>query len=94
MKLLLRLDCVPGFDLTVREARRKVSCRIAGLQEILDSLSEANKWWEYNGVMKNWDEVSADMEETVCIEHDGEEMENFSAQNLGFQWLQMFLREF
>ena len=38
IKLLLRLDCVPGFDPTVSEARRKVSRRIAGLQEILDSL--------------------------------------------------------
>ncbi|KAF2283056.1 hypothetical protein GH714_043075 [Hevea brasiliensis] len=38
MGLLLRLDSVPGFNPTVREARRKVSRRIVGLQEIVDGI--------------------------------------------------------
>lgn len=101
MALLLKLDSVPGFDPTVREARRKVTRRIVGLQEILDSVSEAkvdddecNYWWDYyNGSVKNWDQVMADMEESVCRERGGDEMERFSAQNLGFRCLQRFLRE-
>lgn len=100
MALLLKLDSVPGFDPTVREARRKVTRRIVGLQEILDSVSEAkvddecNYWWDYyNGSVKNWDQVMADMEESVCRERGGDEMERFCAQNLGFRCLQRFLRE-
>uniref|UniRef100_A0A6N2K188 BAG domain-containing protein n=1 Tax=Salix viminalis TaxID=40686 RepID=A0A6N2K188_SALVM len=42
MGLLLRLDSVPGVDPTVREARRKVSRRIVGLQEILDRYVKQN----------------------------------------------------
>ncbi|KAI4295994.1 hypothetical protein L6164_035987 [Bauhinia variegata] len=97
MSLLLRLDSVPGIDPTVREARRKVSRRIVGLQEILDSICEAkvheDNWWDYNGIMKNWDEVIAEMEESICMERGGYEMERFCAQNLGFRCLQRFLRE-
>ncbi|OIV96075.1 hypothetical protein TanjilG_27179 [Lupinus angustifolius] len=98
MGLLLKLDSVPGFDPTVREARRKVTRRIVGLQEILDSVSEAkvddecNYWWD-NGFMMNWDQVIGDMEESVCRERGGDEMEQFCAQNLGFRCLQRFLRE-
>ncbi|XP_073225468.1 BAG family molecular chaperone regulator 5, mitochondrial, partial [Cicer arietinum] len=66
MNLLLKLDSVPGIDPTVREARRKVTRRIVGLQEILDSVSEAKvdecDLWSFN----NWDQVIAQMEETVC----------------------------
>ncbi|KAM1181366.1 hypothetical protein ACFX2G_020710 [Malus domestica] len=36
MRLLLKLYSMPGLDLAVRQARRKVSCRIVGLQEIVD----------------------------------------------------------
>ncbi|KAK7303373.1 hypothetical protein RJT34_14277 [Clitoria ternatea] len=93
MALLLKLDSVPGIDPTVREARRKVTRRIVGLQEIVDSVSEAKvddcNWWS----IKNWDEVIAEMEETVCRERGGDEMERFCAQNLGFRCLQRFLRE-
>ncbi|KAF1890754.1 hypothetical protein Lal_00043133 [Lupinus albus] len=98
MSLLLKLDSVPGFDPTVREARRKVTRRIVGLQEILDSVSEAkvdyecNYWWD-NGSMMNWDQVIGDMEESVCRERGGDEMEQFCAQNLGFRCLQRFLRQ-
>ncbi|KAF7840558.1 BAG family molecular chaperone regulator 5, mitochondrial [Senna tora] len=95
MSLLLRLDSVPGIDPTVREARRKVSRRIVGLQEILDSVSESKvdeyNWW--GGSLKNWDDFIADLEESVCRERGGEEMERFSAQNLGFRCLERFLRE-
>lgn len=93
MALLLKLDSVPGIDPTVRDARRKVTRRIVGLQEILDSVSESqideSSWWS----MKNWDEVLADMEESICRERGGDEMERFCAQNLGFRCLQRFLRE-
>nr|KYP62687.1 hypothetical protein KK1_017232 [Cajanus cajan] len=93
MALLLKLDSVPGIDPTLRDARRKVTRRIVGLQEILDSVSEAqideSSWWPMN----NWDEVIADMEETICRERGGDEMETFCAQNLGFRCLQRFLRQ-
>ncbi|QCD77202.1 hypothetical protein DEO72_LG1g824 [Vigna unguiculata] len=93
MALLLKLDSVPGIDPTIRDARRKVTRRIVGLQEILDSVSESqideSGWWS----MKNWDEVLADMEESICRERGGDEMERFCAQNLGFRCLQRFLRE-
>ncbi|KAH1040919.1 hypothetical protein GYH30_023671 [Glycine max] len=94
MALLLRLDSVPGIDPTLRDARRKVSRRIVGLQEILDSISEAqideSTWWP----MKNWDEVLADMEESICRESGGDEMERFCAQNLGFRCLQSLCSPF
>ncbi|XP_028755307.1 BAG family molecular chaperone regulator 5, mitochondrial [Neltuma alba] len=97
MALLLRLDSVPGIDPTVREARRKVSRRIVGLQEILDSVCESKvddyNWWGCNGLMKNWGDFVADMEESVCRERGGEEMERFCAQNLGFRCLERFLRQ-
>ncbi|CAJ2658261.1 unnamed protein product [Trifolium pratense] len=89
MKLLLKLDSIPGIDPTVREARRKVTRRIVGLQEILDSVSEAKvdecNWWSLN----NWDHVIEEMEESVCRENGGDDdMEKFCAQNLGFRCLQ------
>ncbi|KAF3451811.1 hypothetical protein FNV43_RR07907 [Rhamnella rubrinervis] len=99
MGLLLRLDSVPGVDPTVREARRKVSRRIVGLQEILDAVSEAKVedgdggCWGYDGFTRNWDEVVAEMEEDVCRARGGDEMERFCAQHLGFRCLQRFLRE-
>lgn len=100
MGLLLRLDSVPGLDPTVREARRKVSRRIVGLQEILDSVCEAKVedgdgggCWDYGGFTRNWDEVVAEMEENICRERGGEEFERFCAQHLGFRCLQRFLRE-
>lgn len=108
MGLLLRLDSVPGLDPTVREARRKVSRRIVALQEILDAISEAKVgddccytyncrtpwgYGYYDGFMRNWDDVVAEMEEEVCRERGGDEMERFCAQHLGFRCLQRFLRE-
>ncbi|KAF9664433.1 hypothetical protein SADUNF_Sadunf16G0018400 [Salix dunnii] len=98
MGLLLRLDSVPGVDPTVREARRKVSRRIVGLQEILDSICEAKvgvdggdycgwQWGPYGG----WDRVLEEIEEEVCMERGGEEMEKFCAQYLGFRCLQRSL---
>ncbi|XP_062161783.1 BAG family molecular chaperone regulator 5, mitochondrial [Alnus glutinosa] len=106
MGLLLRLDSVPGVDPAVREARRKVSRRIVALQEILDAISEAKvgddccftnhtQWGYgyYDGFMRSWDDVVAEMEEEVCRERGGDEMERFCAQHLGFRCLQRFLRE-
>lgn len=93
MSLLLKLDSVPGIDPTVREGRRKVTRRIVGLQEILDSVSET-KLDQYNWLsLNNWDEVLAEMEENICRDRGGDDMENFCAQNLGFRCLQRFLRE-
>ncbi|XP_058723727.1 BAG family molecular chaperone regulator 5, mitochondrial [Vicia villosa] len=93
MNLLLKLDSVPGIDPAVREARRKVTRRIVGLQEILDSVSEAKvdecDWWSVN----NWDRVMEQMEESICREKGGDDLENFCAQTLGFRCLQRFLRE-
>ncbi|KAJ4826691.1 hypothetical protein Tsubulata_030017 [Turnera subulata] len=101
MGLLFRLDSVPGVNQAVREARRKVSRRIVGLQEILDAVCEAEVvdaggggsgggglYW-----MRDWDEVVAEMEEEVCRERGGDEMERFCAEYLGFRCLQRFLRE-
>ncbi|XP_048533506.1 BAG family molecular chaperone regulator 5, mitochondrial [Triticum urartu] len=41
MAVLLRLDAVPGHDPAVREARRAVSRRVVGLQEVFDSVLAA-----------------------------------------------------
>ncbi|EOA36711.1 hypothetical protein CARUB_v10012322mg [Capsella rubella] len=105
MTLLLKLDSVPGLDPSIREARRKVSRKIVGMQEILDSISETNdeiQWWNYNdlgGVDAGqgggtwplyWEEA---VEEEMCREKGGEEMERFCAQYLGFRCFQRFLRE-
>ncbi|KAE8715148.1 BAG family molecular chaperone regulator 5 [Hibiscus syriacus] len=67
MGLLLKLDSVPGIDPTVREARRKVSRKVVGLQEIVDGISEAKiegdeeyyRGWGPRAIfsMRDWDEV-------------------------------------
>ncbi|KAL1199045.1 BAG family molecular chaperone regulator 5 [Cardamine amara subsp. amara] len=103
MSLLLKLDSVPGLDPTIREARRKVSRQIVGMQEILDSISETKdeiQWWSYNDLGVDagqggawplyWEEA---VEEEMCREKGGEEMERFCAQYLGFRCFQRFLRE-
>lgn len=41
MAVLLRLDAVPGYYPAVREARRAVSRRVVGLQEVFDSVLAA-----------------------------------------------------
>jgi fumarylacetoacetase len=43
--------------------------------------------------LNNWDHVIEEMEESVCRENGGDDMEKFCAQNLGFRCLQRFLRE-
>ncbi|XP_057497954.1 BAG family molecular chaperone regulator 5, mitochondrial [Actinidia eriantha] len=92
MVLLLRLDAVPGVDPTVRELRRRVSRRIVGLQEILDGVSDA-RVEDWDGFVRNWDDVLGKMEEDVCREIGGHEMERFCVENLGFRCLQRFLRD-
>lgn len=103
MALLLKLDSVPGLDPSIREARRKVSRRIVGLQEILDGISEAKvddndydyeygEWGPY-GYWRNLDKVVEQMEEELCRERGGDEMEKFCVQHLGFRCLQRFLRD-
>ncbi|XP_050208966.1 BAG family molecular chaperone regulator 5, mitochondrial [Mercurialis annua] len=97
MSLLLRLDSVPGIDQTVREARRKVSRRIVGLQEIMDGICcggiDDYGLCSDTGYLRDWDVVVSEMEEEVCKERGGEEMERFCAEYLGFRCLQRFLRE-
>ncbi|XP_021823211.1 BAG family molecular chaperone regulator 5, mitochondrial [Prunus avium] len=97
MRLLLKLDSVRGVDPAVREARRKVSRQIVGLQEIVDAIvsEDVDGFWGCGdgGFVRNWDDVVAEMEEGVCRERGGEEMERFCAQYLGFRCLQRFLRE-
>ncbi|KFK43470.1 hypothetical protein AALP_AA1G129300 [Arabis alpina] len=101
MSLLLKLDSVPGLDPAIREARRKVSRRIVGMQEILDSISETKDESCYDiGIDAGglgggawpmyWEEA---VEEEMCREKGGEEMERFCAQYLGFRCFQRFLRE-
>lgn len=96
MSLLLRLDSVPGVDPTLREARRKVSRRIVGLQEIVDAIVEEDVdgfWGCGDGFGRDWNDVVAEMEEGVCRERGGEEMERFCAEHLGFRCLQRFLSQ-
>ncbi|KAL6197856.1 hypothetical protein ACLB2K_027648 [Fragaria x ananassa] len=96
MKLLLKLDSVPGVDPAVREARR-VSRRIVGLQEILDAIVQVDVdgFWGCGGGFGRdyWNDVVAEMEEGVCRERGGEEMERFCAEHLGFRCLQRFLSQ-
>ncbi|KAL5700125.1 fumarylacetoacetase [Ranunculus cassubicifolius] len=96
MALLLKLDSVPGIDPTIREARRKVSRRIVGLQEILDAVSES-RVEDLDELMRNWEQVVAEMEGDMCGGdcYCGErrrEMERFCFQNLGFRCMERFLR--
>ncbi|PSS10409.1 BAG family molecular chaperone regulator 5 like [Actinidia chinensis var. chinensis] len=92
MGLLLRLDAVPGVYPTVRELRRRVSRRIVGLQEILDCVSDA-RVHDWDAFWGNWDDVLGKIEEDVCRERGGHEMEMFCAENLGLRCLQRFLRD-
>lgn len=99
MGLLLELDSVPGLDPSIREARRKVSRTIVGLQEILDGICAARvddenygEWCPY----RCWgylDKMVEQTEEEVCKERGGDEMEKFCAQHLGFRCLQRFLQD-
>ncbi|XP_017979189.1 PREDICTED: BAG family molecular chaperone regulator 5, mitochondrial [Theobroma cacao] len=103
MRLLLKLDSVPGINPTVREARRKVSRRVVELQEIVDGISEAKLdgddecfgAWGPRGIlsMRDWDKAVEEMEERFCRERGGPEMERFCAEYLGFRCLQRFLGE-
>jgi hypothetical protein len=56
MAALLRLDAVPGRDPAVREARRAVSRRVVGLQEVFDSVLAAPDADTY-GVPASLDQV-------------------------------------
>jgi len=90
MRLLLELDSVPGVEPAVRELRRGVSRRIVGLQEVVDGICQSGGFrmeaWD-------WDEVIGEMEEGVCRERGGEELERFCALHLGFRCLQRFFHE-
>ncbi|PQQ21174.1 BAG family molecular chaperone regulator 5 mitochondrial [Prunus yedoensis var. nudiflora] len=78
-------------------SEKKVSRQIVGLQEIVDAIvsEDVDGFWGRGdgGFVRNWDDVVAEMEEGVCRERGGEEMERFCAQYLGFRCLQRFLRE-
>ncbi|OWM85611.1 BAG family molecular chaperone regulator 5, mitochondrial [Punica granatum] len=98
MALLLSLDAVPGgIDPAVREARRKVSRRIVGLQEIVDGICGSSaggrECMSMEGYGWEWEEALWGMEAEVCRERGGEEMERFCAQYLGFRCLERFLRQ-
>ncbi|CAN6704860.1 unnamed protein product [Malus baccata var. baccata] len=84
MRLLLKLDSDPA----VREARRKVSRRIVGLQKIVDAIvsEDMDGFWggRDGGFGRNWDDVLAEMKEDACRDKGGEEMERFCAQYMGF----------
>ncbi|KAG8072160.1 hypothetical protein GUJ93_ZPchr0006g44503 [Zizania palustris] len=56
MAVLLRLDAVPGYYPAVREARRGVSRRAVGLQEVFDAVLEAPEG-DTCGVPANLDQV-------------------------------------
>lgn len=92
MRLLLRLDSVPGgIDAAVREGRRKVSHRIVGLQEIVDGVCCSGGTAE--GGNDNWWWWCERVEEEVCRERGGEELERYCANYLGFRCLERFLHE-
>lgn len=94
MALLLRLDSVPGtIDPAVREARRKVSRRIVGLQEIVDAICCSGAGGDWERYAWDWEDAVWGMEEELCRERGGEEMERFCAQYLGFRCLERFLRQ-
>lgn len=89
MRQLLALDSVSGADPAVREARRNLSRRIVGLQEIVDGICNHNIWdcgW------RDWDEVLEEMEVAVCRQRGGDELERFCAEQLGFRCFERFLR--
>lgn len=90
MRLLLELDSVPGFDPAVRELRRSVSRRIVALQEVVDGICRSGG---FRMDVWDWDDVIGEMEERVCRERGGEELERFCALHLGFRCLQRFFRE-
>ncbi|KAL5212855.1 hypothetical protein ABZP36_023702 [Zizania latifolia] len=56
MAVLLRLDAVPGYYPAVREARRAVTRRVVGLQEVFDSVLAAPEA-DTCGVPANLDQV-------------------------------------
>lgn len=94
MRLLLRLDSVPGgIDPTLREGRRKVSRRIVGLQEIVDGVCGSGGTVEGGGDDDNWWWWCERMEEEVCRERGGEELERYCANYLGFRCLERFLHQ-
>lgn len=93
MRLLLRLDSVPGAEPNVRALRRHLSRRIVGLQEILDGVCDTRvENWDV--FLRDWDDAIARMEKAACQERGGgHEMERFCAEYLGFHCLQRFLRD-
>ncbi|PIA38244.1 hypothetical protein AQUCO_02800131v1, partial [Aquilegia coerulea] len=97
MILLLKLDSVKGIDPTVRDARRKVSRRIVGLQEILDGISD-ERVMGIDELMRKWEEMVIDMEKEVWEEDEDRltksekrEMERFCFEKLGFRCMERFL---
>ncbi|ESQ55614.1 hypothetical protein EUTSA_v10027450mg [Eutrema salsugineum] len=83
MFLFLKFHFVSGLDPTIREVWRKVSCKIVGMKETIDSISETkdeNHWWSNYDF--RWEEA---MEEEMCRNRGGEEMERFCAQYLGLE---------
>uniref|UniRef100_A0A0E0CQQ1 BAG domain-containing protein n=1 Tax=Oryza meridionalis TaxID=40149 RepID=A0A0E0CQQ1_9ORYZ len=57
MAVLLRLDAVPGYYPAVREARRAVTRRVVGLQEVFDAVLAAPDAADTCGVPASLDQV-------------------------------------
>ncbi|KAK9681444.1 hypothetical protein RND81_10G002500 [Saponaria officinalis] len=96
MSQLLKLDSIPGYDPGVRELRRRLSRRIVALQEVMDGICGEMKMmrtingWDEIGQF-DWDEVIGRIEEDVCRERGGDELNAFCAHHLGFRCFQRFL---
>ncbi|KAF2320298.1 hypothetical protein GH714_026899 [Hevea brasiliensis] len=67
MGLLLRLDSVPGFNPTVREARRRSAVGLWGCRRLVDGIcgSAGHDWCVGCGFARDWNEVLAEMEREV-----------------------------
>ncbi|XP_056683870.1 BAG family molecular chaperone regulator 5, mitochondrial [Spinacia oleracea] len=93
MVQLLKLDSVPGFNLSVKELRKSLSRRIVGLQEVMDGICGDHRLMDGWDLWRDWDEGFGGIEEKFCRERGGEELEKFCAYNLGFRCLERFLRQ-
>ncbi|CAO2842454.1 unnamed protein product [Amaranthus hypochondriacus] len=93
MVQLLKLDSIPGFDHGVRMMRKNMSRRIVGLQEVMDGICYDERVMDGWDVWRDWDEGFSGIEEKVCRERGGEELERFCALHLGFRCFERFLRD-
>lgn len=100
MVQLLKLDSVRGFDEGVRMLRKHMSRRIVGLQEVMDGICGGDHYHHsHRGIMdgwdlwRDWDDEFGGIEEKVCRDRGGDELDKFCQLHLGFRCLERFLRE-